>query len=338
MGHFSSPTNPVFFIAEVGGNHEGDFEYCLKLHRLAIESGADAIKYQLYKGDTLVSRIENETRNKHFKKFELEKNQYVQLATTIPSDHQMFMASVWDEEMLEWINPYIKIHKVGSGDLTCFPLLKALVKTKKPIILSTGLSTLEEVKRSVDYINSLDETYISERKLSVLQCTSSYPTPDEDSHLNAMLVFKDHFDLPVGYSDHTFGGDAVKIAVAMGAEIIEKHFTDTRDGKTFRDHLISTTKEELIELFQDLRKIKTLQGKKEKFVTKAEIEANHHITFRRSVYAASEIKAGDVLTLDNTTVLRPLVGVPANEYDKVLGKKIKKDLKPHEAIREQDLG
>ena len=334
---FCSKKNPVFFIAEIGGNHEGDFSYAQQLTKLAIESGSDAVKFQFYSGDTLVSRLEGADRNAHFKKFELSKKQNLDLIQMVEDSPALPMASVWSEQMLNWANPKLPIHKVGSGDLTCYPILALLAKTDKPIILSTGLSSLSEIESAVSYIEKCNPTYIAERKLALLQCTSSYPTPDGDTNLKSMLTLKSEFGLPVGYSDHTLGSDAIEAAVTIGAEIIEKHFTDTRVGKTFRDHLIALTKDEVQETLSRMRRINSFMGDNEKVLTKSESEAEHHISFRRSIYAASTIKAGEMLTEDNLTVLRPFHGICASRFDHILGRRVKRDLLSHEVLKEDDL-
>lgn len=334
---FRSPTNAVLFIAEIGGNHEGDHAYASKLLDLGVESGADIIKYQIYSGDTLVSSVESPDRNRHFKRFELSRAHYIGLAERCSAAGRMFMASVWDADMLDWIDPYIPIHKIGSGDLTCYPLIRKLAQSGKPIILSTGLSTLAEVEASVRFIESVDPAYLLEGKLALLQCTSAYPCPDEDANLRAMEALT-QFGLPVGFSDHTLGPLAVEAAVAMGAVIIEKHFTDTREGKEFRDHKVSLTCAEVQELLPRLRRIATLRGTPHKAPTQAEITAGHVVSFRRSVYAAKDIAAGEVFSERNLTVLRPQHGLPATRYDAVLGKVAKRSLRRHEVLREEDLG
>ena len=168
---FSSLRNPVFFIAEIGGNHEGDFAYAQLLTKLAIESGADAVKFQFYSGDTLVSQKESPDRNEHFKKFELSDIHYIDLINTVKNADVIPMASVWNQKMLKWADPKLPIHKVGSGDLTCYPILGSLAKTNKPIILSTGISYIKEIEGAVSYIEKSNPTYISEKKLALLQCT-----------------------------------------------------------------------------------------------------------------------------------------------------------------------
>jgi N,N'-diacetyllegionaminate synthase len=327
LEYFKSNKNPVYFIAEVGGNHEGDFEYAKHLTNLAIESGADAVKFQLYTGDTLVSKLESPDRNAHFKKFELEREQYIELAELCNTSSVNFMASVWDESMLDWINPYLAIHKVGSGDLTCYPLIYALVRTGKPIILSTGLSNMADIKNVISFIEKLDSSYIHDKKLALLQCTSSYPTPDEDA-------FQQSFNLPVGFSNHIMGPDAIELSVALGAEIIEAHFTDDRSGKTFRDHNLSLTKDEIINLLPKLARIKKLKGSPEKKLTKSEESSGNHLSFRRSIYAAGNIEEGEIFTELNMTFLRPDHGISASEYYEVLGSvSTKKILKNHPILR-----
>lgn len=338
MNWFASKRNAVFFIAEIGGNHEGDFDYARALARLAVESGADAVKFQIYAGDALVSRVESPDRNKHFKRFELSREQYLALADLCEEGGAAFMASVWDAERMAWADPRIPIHKVGSGDLTAFPLLRRLAATGKPLILSTGLSTLEEVRRSVDFVASLDAAYVDERKLALLQCTAAYPCPDEDANLRAMDLLRAEFGLPVGYSDHTIGSEAALAAAAMGAEILEMHFTDQREGKTFRDHFVSVTRDETRELLERIRRVAVLRGRAVKEPTAAEIRDGHVDSFRRSVYASRAIRAGETFSEDNLTVLRPRHGLSAHRFDEALGRTARRDIGEHEAIREEDLG
>ena len=317
-------------IAEIGGNHEGDFEYAKKLTQLAIESDVDFIKFQLYTGDTLVSQLENPVRNKHFKKFELSKEQYIELAKMCNDADIGFMASVWDINYLDWIDEYMPIYKIGSGDLTAYPVLKATAKRKKPIILSTGLATLQEVIETVEYIQSIDSLYKDPNCLSILQCTSMYPIPFEDANLSVMQTIHSITGLPIGYSDHTEGSKALVIAVAMGAQILEFHFTDTREGQTFRDHKVSLTKDEVLQLIKDIKNIEKLKGHPLK--KPLPIEGEHVTTFRRAVYPLADIEEGTVLEETHLTTLRPNHGIDARDFDKVVGKTTKIDLKKHQKL------
>lgn len=317
-------------IAEIGGNHEGDFEYAKRLTQLAIESDVDYIKFQLYTGDTLVSRVENPIRNKHFKKFELSKDQYIELAKMCNAAGIGFMASVWDIDYLEWIDAYMPIYKIGSGDLTAYPVLKATAKKGKPIILSTGLSTLEDVVGAVEYIQSIDPIYKNPDFLSVLQCTSMYPIPFEDANLHVMKTIHDLTGLPIGYSDHTEGSKALEIAVAMGAQVLEFHFTDSREGKEFRDHKVSLTRDEVHALIKDIKNITVLQGHPMK--RPLAIEGDHPKTFRRAVYPLHDIPEGTVIEEKHLTTLRPNHGIDARDFDKLIGKTTTLALKAHQKL------
>lgn len=322
--------NGPLLIAEIGGNHEGDFEYAKKLTQLAIEANVDFIKYQLYSGDTLVSKLESPQRNKHFKKFELSKEQYIELAEICQQNNVGFMASVWDPEYVDWIDRYMPIYKIGSGDLTAYPMLKKFTDLQKPIIISTGLSTFKEVEDAVNYIQSQNELYINSEYLSVLQCTSMYPIPFSDANLNVMLEFGSRIGLPFGYSDHTEGSYALEIAVAMGAQILEFHFTDSRENKEFRDHKVSLTRDEVLQLIEKIKLINELKGNKDK--QPLPVEGDHPTTFRRAVYPIKDLKKGTVITENDITVLRPNHGIDAREFDNLLGKKLRVDVKEHQKL------
>ncbi|HBH06891.1 MAG TPA: N-acetylneuraminate synthase [Flavobacteriales bacterium] len=317
-------------IAEIGGNHEGDMEYARRLTNLAIESGADYVKFQLYSGDTLVSRLENPQRNKHFKKFELSKDNYIELAEACKSQGVGFMASVWDPAYFEWIDPYMNIYKIGSGDLTAYPVLRETALMKKPILLSTGLANQNEVEKSVRYLQGLDKRYLSGDYLAVLQCTSMYPIPARDANLAVMNAYRSALQLPVGYSDHTEGSKALITAVAMGAEILEFHFTDSREGKEFRDHKVSLTIDEVKELISEILQIEELKGNSKK--EPLDIEADHVVSFRRSLYPKFDLPKGTTLDENNLIALRPNTGIDAREFENILGKKTKIDLTAHQKM------
>lgn len=329
MLNFAS-NNGVYLIAEIGGNHEGNFEYAKELTVLAAESGADAVKYQIYTGDSLVNSLYDPERNKHFKRFQLTKDQYIELANLCGQLNVSFMASVWDIDSIDYVNEFSSVFKIGSGDMTAYNLIKKIVKTGKPIILSTGLADFNEVENAVNFIEKLDADYISENKLALLQCTSMYPIPDEDTNLNVMLKYKRSFNLPVGYSDHTIGADAIEIAVSMGAEIVEVHFTDSRAGKEFRDHVVSLTCDELKAFLRKVQKIKTVQGTDEKRPMKSEIDNKHLRSFRRAVYPIKDLPAGHIIRESDLVTLRPMEGIGAEHFFSLVGLKIEFGIKKYQ--------
>ncbi|MFT6500181.1 MAG: N-acetylneuraminate synthase/N,N'-diacetyllegionaminate synthase [Crocinitomicaceae bacterium] len=322
--------NGPLMIAEIGGNHEGDFEYAKKLTQLAIESNVDYIKFQMYSGDSLVSPVENPVRNKHFKKFELNHKHYIELAEMCKAGGVGFMASVWNPDYFEWIDQYMDIYKIGSGDMTAYPVLEATAALGKPIILSTGLSSIDEVLDAIEFIQSCNVKYKDPEFLSVLQCTSMYPIPFDFAHLSVMNEFTSKTGLPVGYSDHTEGSYALEIAVAMGAQILEFHFTDSREGKDFRDHKVSLTRDEVLELNEKITEINKLKGSKIK--EPQSVEGDHLITFRRAIYPATDLPKGTTLVAENLVYLRPNHGIDARDYKKVIGKTLTTDVKAFEKL------
>lgn len=324
--------NGPYIIAEIGGNHEGNFEYAKELTRLAASSGADAVKFQIYTGDTLVNKLISPDRNKHFKKFQLTREQYIELARLCKELGTTFMASVWNPDALAYIDPYMDIYKIGSGDLTAYDVIKKTMEFGKPIILSTGLATMAEVLACLDFISSVDPSYINERKVAVLQCSSMYPIPDSDANLNVMTSLREKTGLPVGYSDHTVGTEALEIAAAMGAEILEMHFTDSREGKTFRDHKVSLTRDEIADLIAKIKRIKTLLGGFEKKPTPSEIENGHVESFRRGVFPVRNLPAGTVIREDDLVTLRPCAGIGAEYFYKVVGRTLREDVTALQAL------
>ncbi len=331
MENFQGKFGPLL-IAEIGGNHEGNFEYAKQLTQLAIDTNVDFIKFQIYTGDTLVSQIESPTRNQHFKKFELSNEQHLELAKMVTDAGIGYTSSVWDIEAMSWIDPYIPIYKIGSGDLTAYPVIRKTIEKKKPIIISTGLSTEQEVLDCIDFIQQLDPVYKNKNMLAILQCTSMYPISTSDAHLGVMKNLKDLTDLTIGYSDHTEGNQALKYAVAMGAEILEFHFTDKREGKSFRDHKVSLTPKEIKELIHEIQLINSLKGDAIKKPTQIELDNSHEITFRRAVYPNRNIKKGETISEDCLTVLRPNHGIDARDFDKLIGKKINFDVTKHQKL------
>ena len=324
--------NGPLLIAEIGGNHEGNFGYAKKLVMLAIKSGVDIVKLQLYTGSTLVSKVESKVRFKHFKKFELSKQEHIYLAKMCKSHKVKYLASVWNLEMLNWIDRYLDYYKIGSGDLTAYPIIKEFAKRGKPIILSTGLSNISEIKKTIKFIQSQNSKYKNRNNLAILQCTSTYPTNDDEINLNCIKTLRDHTKMTVGYSDHSFGDLALKAAYIKGAEVMEFHFTDTRKNKKFRDHKISLTSKETVLLIKDILRLKKLMGSNLKLPTKNEKKSGHIISFRRGVYLNKTLKSGNIVKKEDLVFLRPNHGVDARDYKKIIGKKIIKKTKAFEKL------
>ncbi|MBL38584.1 MAG: N-acetylneuraminate synthase [Xanthomonadales bacterium] len=317
--------NGPLMIAEIGGNHEGDFDYARRLTDLAIESGADCIKFQIYTGDTLVSPVESPDRNAHFRRFELSPEQHVALARQCREAGVGYAASVWDLSALDWIDEYLDFYKIGSGDLTAYPVIAEFARRGKPIVLSTGLSTAAEVVETVEFLRKVNSVYAGDSNLAVLQCTSMYPCVEEDVHLAAMNELGRLTGAAIGYSDHTCGTLALLAAAARGAQVLEFHFTDGREGKTFRDHKVSLTRDEVREFASRVARVRTLLGNEHKAPTRSEVESGHVESFRRALYCNRDLAAGEQIRGEDLVALRPNRGVDARSHDAVVGRVAKYD-------------
>jgi N,N'-diacetyllegionaminate synthase len=322
-------------IAEIGGNHEGDFEYAKRLTELAINTDVDFVKFQIYTASSIVAVNEDPDRHNHFKKFELTNSQHIELAKMVTESGKIYISSVWDLNAIDWIDPYMPVYKIGSGDLTAYPVIKKIAQIGKPIILSIGLSTEEEALDAIKYIQRINHIYKEKKNLAVLQCTSMYPINYADANLKIMSRMKKLTNLTVGYSDHTEGIVALKYAYAMGAEIMEFHFTDDKKNTTFRDHKISLNNEDIKELLKEIDLINKLKGLEIKKPEEIEINNGHHITFRRGVYPNRDIEVGEYITKENISVLRPNHGIDAREYESIIGKKSITNLKAFEKINKK---
>lgn len=323
---FKLDLDSPYLIAEIGGNHEGSFEKAKEQCQLAIESGADCIKFQLYSADGLVNPKESPDRHTHFGKFELSKEEHVALAKMCIDAGRDYLASVWELEMLEWIDPYLKHYKVGSGDLTATSLLRVFADRGKPIILSTGLSNFSEVMMAVDTIRDANSIYYEDGMLSVLQCTSMYPIPNSDANLEVIRTLSQIPNIVPGYSDHTIGLEALVASVAVGARILEFHFTDKRDGQEFRDHKVSLMVDEVKELRCRINDYVELLGSPSKEPLDIELSTDHVTSFRRALYPLRNLSSGTVVTEADLVSLRPNHGIGAEHIDTLVGKSLRCDV------------
>lgn len=280
------------------------------------------IKFQVLTADALVSPVEAPDRHAHFRRFELTPEQHLALAERVIAGGARYSASVWDPSAFDWIDPVIDFYKIGSGDLTAWPLLDRHARTRKPLLLSTGLATLDEVVASVARVVAADPFYAARESLAILQCTALYPTPDEQVNLRAIDTLRAAAGRTVGYSHHARDPRVLWIAAACGAEILEFHFTDDRDGRAFRDHQLSLTRREVGELVDVLGVIERVGGDGLKHPTIDE-RANGHIdSFRRGLYATRPLNAGDPIPADDLVALRPNRGIDVRDLDRVVGQPV----------------
>jgi N-acetylneuraminate synthase/N,N'-diacetyllegionaminate synthase len=320
-------------IAEIGGNHEGDFSVAKELLYSALETDCDVVKFQIYTGDTLVNPKLSPERNKHFKKFELTVDQYHELAKITEAHGKEFNASIWDITLFRQFEQYLKFIKIGSGDMTNYPLLEELSSTSLPILLSTGLANSEDVENVLSFLRGLNEVYKVKENLCLLQCTSMYPIPNSEANLNVLSVYK-AFGVDIGYSDHTIGSEALSVAYAMGARTLEFHFTLKQLKKSkFRDHLVSLTSKDVENLVSNLNRIDELQGISAKSPTESEVGSGHVISFRRGVFLKTPKKKGEIVNKSDLIFLRPEIGISTKDYALLLGKRCNRDLESLEPLQ-----
>lgn len=331
----------VIIIAEAGVNHNGDINKARRLIDKAVEAGVDYIKFQTFKTESCISKnavkadyqIENtqnssESQLEMVKKLELTFEQFVELEKYCTQKNIKFLSTGFDSESLVFLAQLgITIAKVPSGEITNLPYLRQVASLFPEVILSTGMATIDEIK---DTVKVLIDNGVSKDKITILHCNTEYPTPMEDVNLRAMLHIQRELGVPVGYSDHTLGIEVPIAAVALGATVIEKHFTldKTLPGP---DHKASLEPDELKAMVSAIRNIeKAIGGSGLKEVSKSE-EKNKPIA-RKSIVAATDIKKGNIFTPENLTVKRPGTGISPMQWDEVIGKEAKRDFQEDELI------
>lgn len=329
----------VYIIAEAGVNHNGSLEIAKKLVDSAKAAGADCIKFQTFKAENIVTKHAQkadyqqkqtgttESQFDMLKKLELSDEEFVELHQYCQEKDIQFLSTGFDFASTDFLNSLnMPIWKIPSGEITNLPYLIKIAKYNKPVILSTGMSTIEEIGQAKKV---LEENGASE--IIILHCTTEYPTPIEEVNLNAMLTIGNTFNVDFGYSDHTQGIEVPIAAVALGAKVIEKHFTldCTMEGP---DHKASLEPNEFKEMVDAIRNIEKALGCTEKIPTKAELK-NIKIA-RKSIVAATSIKKGEVFTEENLTVKRPGTGISPMRWFDVLGKLAKRDYEEDELIEE----
>jgi len=328
-----------FIIAEAGINHNGNINLAYKLVDKAKESGANAVKFQTYKTEIIVSRKaemasyqkENmryqESQFDMLKKLELSYENFRKIKNYCDDIGITFLSTPDEEESLDFLVGELKVHaiKIGSGEITNLPFLKLVAMKNVPIILSTGMATLSEVEEAINVIfknqNSVDSYILP--PLTLLHCTTNYPTPFEEVNLKAMLTLKEAFKLPVGYSDHTLGIEVSIAAVALGARIIEKHFTLDKNLPG-PDHKASLEPDELKMMIKAIRNIEIAMGDGIKRPNKSEVEIMKVV--RKTLVAARNIRKGEIIEETDITIKRAGTGIPPKFMDIIVGMKINKDI------------
>ncbi len=335
--------SPIFLIAEAGVNHNGEINIGKKLIDLAVEAKVDAIKFQTFIAEKLTTKLvlkadyqKNSGKNEEtfydmIKKLELSKVDFKILKDYCSEKEIIFLSTPFDEISVGWLEELcISAYKIGSGELTNFPLLKLICSKKKPILLSTGMATLEEVKEAVNFIKSNNV-----EEIVIFQCTSNYPSKFKDLNLNVIDTYKTEFPNEIiGFSDHSPGIEASIGAVAKGVKVIEKHFTINKELEG-PDHKASLDPNELFAWVKSIRRIEKALGSFEKKPTDSEMEILK--LARKSIVSARDLEKDFILKKEDITLKRPGYGIPPKFFDQVLGKKLLKTIPKDFVIHWEDL-
>lgn len=328
IGKFNTEEK-VLIVAEIGNNHEGNFQVAQKLVECAATCGVGAVKFQTFRTRSFV-RPNDTKRYQQLSGFELSPQQFEQLHQLARSAGLLFLSTPLDLESAGVLEGIVDAYKIASGDNNFYPLIDAVCKTKKPTIISSGLSSLEQIKETVKFIQKQWSPDLIQQSLAVLHCVTCYPVPSENANLAAIRVLTKHLDCAVGYSDHTIGIDAAVLSVALGAKIIEKHFTLDKHRSSFRDHQISADPAEMRDLVLQVERAEKMIGRSEKAIQT--IERDFIRTARRSIVAAKNLSQGHRINPEDLTWLRPADGLPPGKEDQILGKCLKKDVSFGEPI------
>ena len=332
--------NPnTFIIAEAGVNHNGSIDLAKQLVDAAVEAQVDAVKFQTFKASSLVSAkaakadyqkkttSADESQYEMIKKLELPAAAFKELKVYCHANRILFLSSAFDLESIDLLDSLgMEIFKVPSGEITNMPYLRCIGKLKKQVLLSTGMADLGEVEKA---LKVLEEAGTPKKLITVLHCNTEYPTPMEDVNLKAMLSIKEAFKVKVGYSDHTPGVEVPIAAVALGASVIEKHFTldKTMEGP---DHRASLEPGELKAMVTAIRNVEQALGNGIKRPSLSEMK--NIAVIRKSIVAARNIKKGDIFTDENITVKRPGNGISSMRWDEIIGQRAAKDYQEDELL------
>jgi N,N'-diacetyllegionaminate synthase len=332
--------NGVFIIAEAGVNHNGSIDIAKKLIDEAKKAGADAVKFQTFKAEKLVSKIApkaeyqkkttsvKESQFEMIKRLELNKNDHIELIKYCKNKKIDFLSSPFDLDSIDLLNSFgLRIFKIPSGEIINLPYLRKIGKLNKEIILSTGMSCLSDIEFS---LKILTESGTKRDKITVLHCNTEYPTPYKDVNLNAMITIRNAFKIEVGYSDHTPGIEIPIAAVALGAKIIEKHFTLDKNMEG-PDHKASLGPGELKQMIDSIRNIELALGNGVK--VPSESEKPNMLIGRKSIVAKRNIEKGEIFSNNNITVKRPGSGISPMRWDEIIGKKSPSKFKEDELIK-----
>jgi sialic acid synthase SpsE len=328
IGHFDIDQRPLV-IAEIGNNHEGNFDLAVKMIELAAEAGADAVKFQTFRTEQYVSP-QNRERFDRLKSFELTEPQFRLLGERAQEKGLLFLSTPFDLQSADLVGEICPAIKISSGDIDFVPLLKQIAGYGKPVILSSGGGDLRRIQHAKSVIEQVWAVRDIDPLLVVLHCISAYPAPPEEANLSAITCLQSSLQCPIGYSDHTNGVEAAAAAVALGACVIEKHFTVDKSFSDFRDHQLSADPPEFAEMVRRIRVVDTLLGSGSKVVQPSERPVVSAVT--RSIVASRQLKEGKVIVWEDLNWVRVQGGLCPGRETELLGHSVKSDISEGEPL------
>jgi N-acetylneuraminate synthase/N,N'-diacetyllegionaminate synthase len=343
IGNFSiSESSPCFIIAEAGVNHNGNLEEAFKLIDAASEAGADAVKFQTFKADKLVledapkadyqlkTTSAEESQKDMLRKLELQAADFSKINEYAKERNILMLSTPFDLDSADLLTEIgVPAFKMSSGDLVNIPLLKKVKATGLPVILSTGMSTMGEIEKALEVFGD-----IKANQVILLQCTTNYPIKPEEANVRVMNTYKQAFGVHVGFSDHTAVIESALAAVALGARVVEKHFTLDR-SLPGPDHRASLEPYELAQMVQSIRRVEASLGSSEKQLNSIELE-NKKVA-RRSLVSGKDIAKGEIFDERNIVLMRPGSGIPGDLFDRVIGKAASRDIPAQKMIEWLDI-
>lgn len=322
----------VVLVAEIGNNHEGSFSVAKEMITAAGDSGVDAVKFQTFRTEDYISAADTE-RFDRLKSFELSIDEFAELSVHARELGLAFLSTPFDLSSVEGLTPLVDAFKVASGDNDFIPLLRSVCASGKPLVVSTGLTDMELSKRIAEVVHREWGSRGHRGELALLHCVSAYPVPAEFANVRAITSLQSIQACEIGYSDHTLGMTACLGAVALGARIIEKHFTLDTDYSSFRDHQISADPAAMREIAASIREMEEVMGDGEKSVAPCEREAT--LSIRRSIAAARDLPEGHRIEFDDLTWLRPRNGLLPGQEELLIGNSTTRAVKRGEPFTEE---
>lgn len=324
----------IFIVAEIGVNHEGNFDTAMDLIKKAHQSGVDAVKFQTFKANQYISTCQPERRERA-KKFQLSREQFDKLSKEAKKRKLKFFSTPLNPNDIDFLSKISDIIKISSGDLTNLDLIKYAAKKYNNLIISTGLGVHSEIQAAINTVLKQKPSIRNNNSLVLMHCVSAYPAPEKELNLGNIRWLQDNFNFLTGYSDHSLGTKACELSVMFGIKVIEKHFTYRKENQLFHDHAISADPKDMKNLVNKVRRAELIYGEYQR--RRGPSEKKNLKNMRRSYCAVCDLDRGHKIERKDLILLRPAIGYQCNELGNVVGKYLKRNIKLGMVIKKTDV-